>query len=349
MALSPLEGTNVLQSTIVALLTPRRAVPIVVVLVPMLLLQHVYSRASGALLLGVLMCTTFLLVAPTLWRHLFPMDGKGGRSVLSVLIYGGSGIAVVVGIGRGLADLAGMGTTFLTARGSLLVEVALFWVGGWGLARDIEFEERLRLAQLRAEAMERAKDHAELVALKSHLDPHFLFNTLNAIAEWCRADGRVAEKAILQLSSMLRTVMTGINETSWPIERELELVDALFSMYLVRDPDMFVYRRDVPLVLPDVHVPPMVLLPLAENAMKHGPSKGHRGEVRLEVRQEGTRLRVRLTNPGPYAGPRKGGHGLSIVEKRLVLAHGPSALFAIFGEGDRTVAEIDIPVKKVTS
>ena len=77
-------------------------------------------------------------------------------------------------------------------RPSLLVEVALFWVGGWGLARDIDFEENLRKERARARELLREKEHAELMALKSHLDPHFLFNTLNAIAEWCRADGRVA-------------------------------------------------------------------------------------------------------------------------------------------------------------
>ena len=79
----------------------------------------------------------------------------------------------------------------------------------------------------RGEALTREAEHAQLLALRSHLDPHFLFNTLNAIAEWCRSDGLVAEKAILQLSSMLRTMMTGIQETGWPLAKELELPQEL--------------------------------------------------------------------------------------------------------------------------
>lgn len=344
------EDENVLQSTMAAIFAPRRAIPIVVVMVPLLFIQHVYSRAAGALLLGALMCAAFVLVAPTLWRHLFPMndDGKKRNPVVSVAVYGGVGIALVVGIGRGLSDLVGMGTTFLTSRPSLLVEVALFWVGGWGLARDIDFEENLRRERARAKELERAKDHAELVALKSHLDPHFLFNTLNAIAEWCRADGRVAEKAILQLSEMLRTVMSGIDAPggTWPLKKELELCDALFAMYLVRDPEMFVYERTVPQPVPDVGVPPMVLLPIAENAMKHGPSKGHRGKVTLSVETTPDDLAIRITNPGTYAGPREGAHGLEIVEKRIALAYGKKAQFTMKADGDRTIATVRLPLRK---
>lgn len=347
---APPEETNVLQSTMAAIFAPRRSVPIVVVMVPLLFIQHVYSREAGALLLGALMCAAFVLVAPTLWRHLFPMadDGKKRNPFSSVLIYGGVGIALVVGIGRGLADLVGMGTTFLTSRPSLAVEVALFWVGGWGLARDIDFEENLRKERLRANELERAKEHAELVALKSHLDPHFLFNTLNAIAEWCRADGKVAEKAILQLSGMLRTVMTGIDAPGgvWPLEKELELCDALFSLYLVRDPEMFVLEKKLPSPLPKVSVPPLLLLPLAENAMKHGPSKGHRGTVLLAVEPSGENLVVRVENPGAYEGPRDGAHGLAIVEKRLSLTYGKRATFTITKEGDRTRACITIPLPR---
>lgn len=336
--------TNVLQSTMAAILAPRRAVPIVVVIIPLLFIQHVYSRAAGALLLGALMCLTFLVVAPTLWRHLFPMDRVSPTPALSAIVYGGVGVALIVGIGRGVSDLVGMGTTFLTTRPSLLVETALFWVGGWGLARDIDFEENLRRERTRAEELERARDHAELIALKSHLDPHFLFNTLNAIAEWCRTDGRVAERAILQLSSMLRTVMSGIEKDEWPLAKELELCDALFAMYLVRDPDMFVYVRDLPAELPAIAVPPMLLLPLAENAMKHGPSKGHRGEVRLSVRVDGDVVEIRVENPGRFAGPREGASGLGIVEKRLALTYPRRGAFSISAEGERTVATLRLPL-----
>src|SRR5439155_22664918 len=128
-------------------------------------------------------------------------------SLVRVILYAAVGATLVIGIGRVIPDLIGAGRTFLTTEPSLAVCIALFWVGGWGLARDIELEEHLRRERARVEALSREADHAQLLALRSHLDPHFLFNTLNAIAECCRSDGVVGEEAILQLSSMLRTMM----------------------------------------------------------------------------------------------------------------------------------------------
>ena len=336
---------GVLRSTVRALLAPRRAIPIALVVVPLTIIQDAYSRDVYAVPIALVMCGGFLLVGPALWRALFPLGGSAqGPALARAALYAGVGAALVLGIGRVIPDLLGAERTFLTTRPSLAVCVALFWVGGWGLARDIDLEEHLRRERARAEALAREAEHAQLLALKSHLDPHFLFNTLNAIAEWCRADGAVAEKAILQLSSMLRTMMGGIHAATWPLARELELVDALFALHAVRDPSLFTVARDVPEPVPDVTLPPMLLLPLAENAMKHGPLARHRGEVSLRVRVEGDRLRIAIANPGAFGGRRDGGSGLPIVDKRLTSTYGDAATFTIAAVGDRTVAEVSVPL-----
>jgi len=334
----------VLRSTVRALLVPRRAIPIALVVVPLTIIQDAYSREALAVPIALLMCGSFLLVGPSLWRALFPLDRPiAAGAVTRVLVYAGAGAAVVFAVGRLVPGLAGAGPTFMTTNPSLAVCMALFWVGGWGLARDIDLELHLRRARARAEALAREADHAQLFALKAHLDPHFLFNTLNAIAEWCRADGAVAERAILQLSSMLRTMMTGITTTTWPLEREIELVDALFALHAIRDPSLFTVERAVPDPVPDIEVPPMVLLPLVENAMKHGPLARNRGTVRFAVTRSGEGVVVEITNPGAFAGRRDGGSGLPIVEKRLALAYGTSATFTIERDGDRTKAMLRLP------
>ena len=346
---SPPPTESILRSTVRGLLAPRRAIPIALIVVPLTIIQDAYSRDAFAVPLALLMCGSFLLVGPSLWRALFPMDRPVTASAVSaalrVVVYAGVGATLVLGIGRVIPGLVGAGATFLTTTPSLAVCVALFWVGGWGLARDIELEEHLRRERARAEALSREADHAQLLALRSHLDPHFLFNTLNAIAEWCREDGAVAEKAILALSSMLRTMMTGITETSWPLAKELELVSALFALHAVRDPTLFSVERDLPDPLPAIDVPPMLLLPLAENAMKHGPLARHKGVVRVAIAREGDGVRVTITNPGAYQGPREGGSGISIVEKRLALAYGGRAQFAMEAEGDRTRAVVVLPAR----
>jgi two-component system, LytTR family, sensor histidine kinase AlgZ len=332
-----------MRSTVRALLVPRRAIPIALVVVPLTIIQDAYSREAFAVPIALVMCGSFLLAGPSLWRALFPLDRPIAAGALSrVIVYAGVGAAVVLGVGRLVPALVGIGPTFMTTEPSLAVCLALFWVGGWGLARDIDLEENLRRARARAEALAREADHAQLFALKSHLDPHFLFNTLNAIAEWCRSDGAVAERAILQLSSMLRTMMTGIATTTWPLAKEIELVDALFALHRVRDPTLFTVERVVPDPVPDLEVPPMVLLPIVENAMKHGPLARNKGIVGFLVRVTDAETHVEITNPGAYAGPRQGGRGLPIVQKRLDLAYGKRARFTIARDGDRTVAAIHI-------
>jgi signal transduction histidine kinase len=342
-ALTAMPARRVFSSTLEALLAPRRAVPIAIIAAPLLVLQARLSRDAYALPLAIAMIGSFLLVAPTLWRVFFP-TGVPRRSVLApALVYAAVGVILVVGVGRGVPMLVGMGATFLTTRESLLVSTALFWVGGWGLGRDIDLEANLAREKARAEALAREAERAHLLALKSHLDPHFLFNTLNAIAEWCREDGAVAERAILQLSTMLRTVMTGIGEPLWPLAREIELIDALFALYLIRDPELFALRRAVDLAALTATVPPMLLLNLAENAMKHGPSAGHRGDVDLRVWIEGDDVNVRIENPGRFTGPRAGASGLPVFERRLRLAYRGEATFRIQAHGDRTVAEVRFP------
>ncbi len=346
------EPEGILRSTVRALLVPRRAIPIALVVVPLTIIQDAYSREAFAVPIALLMCGSFLFVGPSLWRALFPLDRPIAAGALArVIVYAGVGAAVVLGVGRALPGIFGGGTTFMTTSPSLAVCIALFWVGGWGLARDIDLEENLRRARARAELLSREAEHAQLFALKSHLDPHFLFNTLNAIAEWCRSDGEVAERAILQLSSMLRTMMTGIATTTWPLAREIELVDALLALHAIRDPTLFTVERVVPDPLPDIEVPPMVLLPVVENAMKHGPLARHKGVVRFAITISesdgsaagGAGVDVEISNPGPYAGPRPGGNGLPIVEKRLALAYGQAARFSIARDGDRTRVSMRLP------
>ncbi len=337
------EGSLV-RSTTLKLLEPRRLVPILAVCAPLIVAQGSWSKDPLAVPLGVLMCASFVMVAPVSYRVLFPEGLEFSHGAIRILLYGSIGAGVVLSVGAALPKVLNMDATFLTARSSLVVCTALFLVGGWGLGRDIGLSDALAKERARAAQLAREAELSQLLALRSHLDPHFLFNTLNAIAEWCRADGEVAERAVLQLSSMLRTVLSGVRLPSWPLEKELELLRTLFSLHLLRDPTLFRLVEEVPSPVPDVKVPPMLLLPLAENAVKHGPGAGHRGEIRLSVRAQGGALSVTLENPGPYRGPREGSDGLPTVMKRLERAYGGQASFRIGGAGEeKTVVELEVP------
>jgi two-component system sensor histidine kinase AlgZ len=334
--------TSIVRSTLRALFEPRRLVPVLVVCAPVVMLQGRTSRDPLAAPLGGFFCFAFLFFAPVFWRILFPDGLEFEHGAARLLLYAAGGVGVVLLIGVVVPRLLDMRPTLLTVRSGLLVSTALFLVGGWGLGRDIGMEASLRKERRRADALARAAESAQLLAIRAHLDPHFLFNTLNAIAEWCREDGEVAERAVLQLAGILRVILAGVKEPAWPLAREIDLVRDLLALYPLRDPDLFRVEWDVPLPLPEVDVLPMILLPIAENAVRHGPAAGHRGVVRIAI-VDGDPVLVSIENPGRYAGPRPGSDGLPTVERRLRLAYGAGAQIHIAGDDVRTRVELHLP------
>ncbi|HVE85850.1 MAG TPA: histidine kinase [Myxococcales bacterium] len=345
MAAPPPAQPSVIRDTLRALLVPSRLLPILLVAVPLIAAQGIFSNDLLAVPLAVVLAAVFVVLAPLSWRILFPEDRQTGQVAIRLLLYAGEGAGVVLTVGAAVPKILGMGATFLTHRISLAISGALFLVGGWGLGRDIGMEASLQRARARAAALEREAEQAHLLALRAHLDPHFLFNTLNAIAEWCRQDGEVAERAVLQLSSILRAVLQGVRLAHWPLERELELVRALFSLHQLRNPAAFTVEWNVPEEVHRTPVPPLLLLPLAENAVKHGPASGHPGPITFSARPEGQTVHFRFENQGPYAGPRAGSDGIPTVERRLALAYGGGARLAITGDesSPSTAVEISVP------
>jgi len=334
---------SVVRDTLRALLLPRRLLPILLVTVPLVAAQGTFSRDPLAIPLAIITAAVFVFLAPLSWRILFPEERETGQGAIRLLLYAGEGAGVVLTLGAAIPKIIGMGSTFLTHRVSLAISGALFLVGGWGLGRDIGMEASLRRARARAAALEREAEQAQLLALRAHLDPHFLFNTLNAIAEWCRQDGEVAERAVLQLSSILRAVLQGVRLPHWPLEQELDLVRALFSLHQLRNPAAFSVEWNVPAEVQRTPVPPLLLLTLAENAVKHGPASGHPGPIVLSARAEEGLVRLRLENRGPYKGPRAGSDGIPTVERRLALAYAGGARLDIGGNESSTAVEISVP------
>jgi hypothetical protein len=329
--------------TMRALLHPRRSIPIAVVAAPLLWAQWTFSGHNVVLVaIAVGMVATFVSVGPFSWRALFPAGTSPVSAPLRLAAYGLVG-AVPTVLGNAVPLALELRDTFLTRGVNNFVIGAMFWVGGWGLARDIDLEQGLERERLRAERLQREAERAQLLAMKAHLDPHFLFNTLNAIAEWCQEDPAVAEKAILQLSSILREVLGGIGSSAWALRRELDLVRDVWALHHLRDPSWFSVAWSVDEAALDTPVPPLTLLPLAENAVKHGPARGHHGVLALSVARHGDEVVIAIGNPGPFAGPRPGGTGLDVVRKRLALAWGDRARFTIGADGERTRAEITLP------
>ncbi len=337
---------SVVRGTLRGLAQPKRLAPILAVSASLVFAQARYSPTERAIPIAALACVAFVLVAPVSFRLLFPRLEETPGVVSRLLMYCALAAAVNVTLEVLLPRWLGLGRTFLADPVAVGVSLALFLAGGWGLGRDIALEATLAAERARGEALAKEAEAAQLMALRSHFDPHFLFNTLNAIAEWCREDGETAEKAILTLSSMLREVLGGVSAPSWPLARELSLLDALFSLHSIRDADAFTVSRDVDVAERETPIVPMLLLPLAENAVKHGPRAGHPGIIALSVRRGDHGLAICLENPGGYRGPREGSLGLPLVRRRLAAAYGDGGRLVIEeapGDATRTRVTLTIP------
>jgi signal transduction histidine kinase len=316
-------GGRLLAETLRSLAAPRRAVPLALVAASLFSAEWAAFESLPAMFVDAVLMALFCALAPALWRWLFarPLP-TFAHHLAAWSLYAVVAGAVVVGVGVLLPPRVGLEWTYVSEPHALGVLTALFLVGGWGLGRDIELEASAERERARADRLAVDAEHAQILALRAQLDPHFLFNTLNAIAEWCREDPIVAERATLDLAALLRAVFDALQTPGWALAREVAMLEQLAALYAARDAGRFRFRFEVERAAAAREVPPLVLLPLFENAIKHGPAAGHEGEVVMRVRDEGGDAVVSIENPGAFGGPRDGGNGLASVQRRLALAYG---------------------------
>jgi hypothetical protein len=217
----------------------------------------------------------------------------------------------------------------------IVLDVFVYWMV-LGAYHALLYHQRyllgsLREAEARARALrlEAAAVAARLQALQMELNPHFLFNSLNAVSGLVD-EGRSQEATavIARLARLLRLTLNRGHERHIELEREIEYVQLYLAMEHVR----FGPRLEFDVIADDaiLHalVPPMILQPLVENAVRHGASRAL-GPVRITVnaRRDGTSLLLGVTDDGPglnMAG-NGGGTGLSNVRERLLTLYGGDA------------------------
>jgi len=189
----------------------------------------------------------------------------------------------------------------------LLISLAIggFIMGFTLLKGQILLARELGLAQARAQAM----------ALRAQLSPHTLFNSLNTIAALIPEAPERAEEAVERLSRLLRRILLALDQERWSLGDELDLVRDWLELERARFGDRLTYLLDVPEGARAQLVPPLILLPLVENSLKHG-FRPKVGPCRLELRARDGRVRVSDDGVGrrPEAPE---GLGLRTVRQRL--------------------------------
>lgn len=158
-----------------------------------------------------------------------------------------------------------------------------------------------KLTNATATQLVREKAHLEtqLRLLQAQIEPHFLFNTLSNIVGMIKDQPDAAEDTLLQLTKLLRANLKRTRETSTILGDELEIIEALLKISQIRMGSRLDYLIDVEDSLLALPLPPMLLQPLVENAIKHGiePMEGG-GTIRIAIRHEDGQLRVEISDTG---------------------------------------------------
>ena len=262
----------------------------------------------------------------------------------------GAGLSRLLDLAPSLAGIADgftaqVPTLFVVGVLLYLLSVALHYVL---LAFEAAREAERREADLRLLARE-----AELKALKSQVQPHFLFNCLNSIPRLAVLDLRARGRcAWASRASCRRSLAVGEKTANPRRARSRSLREATWTSSGSASATGSLVEEAIEPSGEECLVPPLLLQPLVENAVVHGISTlAQGGEVRLEARRTGNRLRIVIENPFDPDAPLRpsGGLGLKIVRDRLTALYGSDAIFAARRLEGRHLAVISIPARALVS
>lgn len=173
-----------------------------------------------------------------------------------------------------------------------------------GLAHLMIFHHRAKTRELRAAQLETKLAQAQLDMLKMQLQPHFLFNTLNAISALMHRDLKTAEEMLAGLSDLLRLALDNAAVQEVALKSELEFTGRYLELEQVRFADRLKVKFQIDPETLDALVPNMVLQPLVENAVRHGiASRDRAGMIEVASRREGDELHLTVRDDGPGLPP----------------------------------------------
>lgn len=209
---------------------------------------------------------------------------------------------------------------------------------------------RLQIEQLRLAAL---VHEAELRALKSQINPHFIFNSLNSLRALIDENPVRARQAVTQLANLLRYSLQSAQSETVAFESELRVVSDYLALEQVRHEERLRVRLDVEPETLTLAVPPLLLQTLVENAVKYGISqRPEGGEILVTARCVQGQLELRVINPGelPAAGAVPSGStgvGLKNAAERLRLFFGDRAWLRLRAEdATHVVAEVSLPMQE---
>lgn len=206
--------------------------------------------------------------------------------------------------------------------------------------------ERINRTQIEFLDSENQLKNVELQNLKAQLNPHFLFNALNSIKALTHSDPKRAGDAVMLLSDLLRYSLNYEKQTLVPLADELAVTRDYLALEKIRFNQRLEYTLDIEPAAEKWLVPPILLVTLAENAIKHGIAQSVQGgTVQIRAHVEHDQLRLEVCNTGHFMpNPDRQGIGLANIRRRLDMLFGGKAVFNLNNHQQDTVtAAVQIP------
>jgi len=331
-------------------------VPLVVILICLVvaLLNVAFSwPMSGAVIRDVLASTLFcgLSIYGVAMLLRLPLHGRFPAWAVPIAILGGNVIGsrlanLALGtpdyIGMVMRDPAGLRNSLIVpvALGILVTLFFLYFSHTQGVKEELERQRRRAAEALQAETQ------ARLALLQAQIEPHFLFNTLANIHSLIKEDPEAAAVVLEQLNTYLRTSLRRTREPTSTVGEELELVEALLGIAGMRLGKRLEYSISADPQVRAAPLPPLLLQPLVENAVRHGIEPAvDGGRISVEVNRHNGDLEMIVTDTGVGLDVNApGGVGLANIRARLESLYGIAGKLEFYANAPRgVIARLIIP------
>jgi sensor histidine kinase YesM len=275
-------------------------------------------------------------------------------AIITLLAGGAFGSLLVILFNPVLVLYRGRLTLLLVIVDSAIAVVLGLIIYTYERMRD-EIESGYRaLAEnrVREEKLKELAARSELKALKAQINPHFLFNAMNSISALISVDPEAAQNTLERLAGIFRGTLLASERESVSLRQEMDLVNAYLDVERARFGKRLRVSERISRNAEEAPVPPLILQPIVENAIRHGISpKVDGGTILIDAELEEGQLRVRVSDDGvgidsaQVADLVEAGYGLRNVRDRLNARYGPGNWFRLeSGRDSGTRVELVIPV-----
>lgn len=235
------------------------------------------------------------------------------------------------------------------------IELLIYWAI-LGATYAFDYYQKYRERELRASQLESQLAHANLQALRMQLQPHFLFNTLNAIATLVRDNqNKAAIEMIVGVSELLRQVLDKMGQQEVTLKEEMEFIERYLEIQQMRFGERLKVETQIAPDTLDCLVPNLILQPIVENAIRHGLSpRKEAGRLEIFSEREGEKLKLSVFNNGLLLSEdwnieETDGLGLSNTRARLEQLYNHAQEFSLSNADGGVTATIKLPLRLSTN